>query len=379
VSRREPAVSSEMGDKPIYVTQPSMPPLEEFIPYLEQIWESRILTNGGPIHQQFERALCEYLGIGHIALLNNGTTALMIALKALDLRGEVITTPYSFVATSHALLWNNLTPVFIDINSADLNMDPGRIEEAITADTSAILAVHCYGNPCDVDAIHKIAKAHGLKVIYDAAHAFGVGYQGGSLLNHGDLSVLSFHATKVFTTFEGGAIVCHDVETKRKIDGLKNFGIADHYQSILSHGLNGKMSEVQAAFGLLQLKYVERAIARRREIDGHYRRLLRDVPGIRCLDHTKSGNYSYFPLLVEGEYPLSRDVLHEKLRSRNINARRYFYPLIPEFPMYSTLPSARPENLPVANAVAQKAICLPMYPSLELEDIEQITHLIKQG
>ena len=259
-----------MSEKPIFVTQPYLPPLEEFMPYLQQIWDSRILTNGGPLHQQLEQALCDYLGVKHIALFNNGTIALVTALQALGLSGEVITTPYSFVATAHALLWNGLTPVFVDIEPRTLNLDPAKIEAAITPKTTAILPVHCYGNPCDVDAIQAIADRHGLKVIYDAAHAFGVEDAGGSILRHGDLSVLSFHATKVFNTFEGGAIVCPDVATKRRIDELKNFGIMDEV-TVTAAGLNGKMSEINAAAGLLQLKYIDQMLRHRAEVYRIYR------------------------------------------------------------------------------------------------------------
>ena len=362
---------------PIYVTQPFLPPLEEFLPYLEQIWDSKILTNGGPFHQQLESALCEYLGVEHIALFTNGTIALVTALQALRVTGEVITTPYSFVATSHSLLWNGIKPVFVDINPETLNLDPAKIEAAITPHTTAIMAVHCYGHPCDVEAIQKIADTYNLRVIYDAAHAFGVQDEAGSILRHGDLSVLSFHATKVFNTFEGGAIVCPDEKTKTRIDQLKNFGHVGEV-TVVAPGINGKMSEFNAALGLLQLKYIDQALARRKEIDAVYRNLLAGVKGIRCLQFggEKVANYSYFPILVEADYPISRDDLYHKLKENDIHPRRYFYPLISDFPMYRGLTSAHRDNLPVATAAAQKILCLPIYPALETAQIETITRLI---
>jgi len=348
-----------------FVTQPFLPPLEEFIPYLEKIWESKWLTNGGPFHQELESALSKYLGVEHIALFTNGTIALVTALQALRITGEVITTPYSFVATAHSLLWNSITPVFIDIDPATCNMDPNKIEQAITPRTSAIMPVHCYGNPCDIDRIQQIADIYGLKVIYDAAHAFGITHKGESLLKHGDLSVLSFHATKVFNTFEGGAIVCPDGKTKQRIDYLKNFGHAGEV-TVVAPGINGKMNEVQAAFGMLQLKYIDDAIRQRRAIDILYRELLAGIPGITCLDQRSDtiANYSYFPIFINNNYPISRDELYHLLRENNIYARRYFYPLITEFPMYRGLPSANRGNLPVATDMADKVLCLPIYPDL---------------
>ncbi len=363
--------------KPIYVTQPYLPPLEEFIPYLEQIWGNKWLTNGGPFHQELETALAEYLGVEHIALFTNGTIALVTALQTLRITGEVITTPYSFVATAHSLFWNSITPVFVDIDPETCNLNPDKIEQAITPHTTAIMPVHCYGNPCDVVRIQQIADTYGLKVIYDAAHAFNVRYKGTSLLNHGDLSVLSFHATKVYNTFEGGAIVCPDAKTKQRIDYLKNFGHAGEV-TVMAPGINGKMNEVQAAFGLLQLKYIDEAIARRHEIDTLYRELLVTVPGISCFagrtDSTR--NYSYFPILVNADYPVSRDALYQKLRENNIYARRYFFPLITDFPMYRGLSSANKENLPVATDIALKVLCLPIYPNLSNEDIKEIVYVI---
>lgn len=365
--------------KPVFVTQPSLPPLDEFVPYLEKIWDSKVLTNGGPMHQQLEQALCEHLGVAHLALFTNATVALVTALQALRITGEVITTPYSFVATAHSLLWNGIKPVFVDVDPNTLNMDPARIEAAITPHTTAIMPVHCYGHPCDVEAIQKIADIYNLKVIYDAAHAFGVKCHCGSVLNHGDLSVLSFHATKVFNTFEGGAIVCPDAKTKQRIDHLKNFGFVDEV-TVVAPGINGKMSEFNAALGLLQLKHIGEALARRKEIDAVYREQLAGIPGIHCLGDggEKVANYSYFPILVQPDYPLSRDALHQKLKDQNIYARRYFYPLISDFPMYRGMPSAQRGNLPVAADAAAKVLCLPIYPNLTPIDQERVIRAIKE-
>jgi dTDP-4-amino-4,6-dideoxygalactose transaminase len=363
---------------PIYVTQPYLPPLQEFVPYLEKIWTNKVLTNGGPFHQQLEAALCDYLGVKHLALFTNGTVALVTALQALRITGEVITTPYSFVATAHSLLWNGIKPVFVDIDPHTLNLDPAKIEAAITPQTTAIMPVHVYGHPCDVDAIEAIAKRHNLRVIYDAAHAFGVQCHCGSVLQHGDLSVLSFHATKVFNTFEGGAIVCPDTRTKQRIDQLKNFGFVDE-TTIDSLGVNGKMSEFNAALGLLQLQHIDHALARRQTIDATYREHLRSIRGLRCLEGRGEAraNYAYFPILVGPEYPLSRDALYDKLRAHNIMARRYFYPLISDFPMYTGLPSASAANLPVATRVAQEVLCLPIYPDLSQEQLLGIIALLE--
>ena len=365
--------------KPIYVTQPSLPPLADFIPYLEQIWDSKILTNGGPFHKQFEQALCDYLGVKHVSLFNNGTIALITALKALQITGEVITTPYSFVATAHSLLWNGITPVFVDIDPMTFNLDPSKIEAAITPRTTAIMPVHCYGQPCDVGSIQKIADAHGLKVIYDAAHAFGVQHQGHSLLNHGDLSVLSFHATKAFNTFEGGAIVSDSPETKLQVDRLKNFGFSSE-TSVVEVGINGKMSEFNAALGLLQLKVFQGALQKRKSVDAQYRSELAGIKGIRCLPNVGVGdNYAYFPIMVEREYPLSRDALYQRLRDNNIFSRRYFYPLISDFPMYRDLPSTLAANLGNARSTANQILCLPIYPDLSKKDIARTTDLICTG
>jgi len=352
--------------------------LAEFVQYLEKIWDSKVLTNGGPMHQRLEEELCRYLGVEHIALFTNATIALVTALQALRITGEVITTPYSFVATAHSLLWNGIKPVFVDIDPDTLNLDPARIEAAITPQTTAIMPVHCYGRPCDVDAIQRIADNYNLKVIYDAAHCFGVQCHCGSVLKHGDLSVLSFHATKVFNTFEGGAIVCPDAKTKLRIDQLKNFGFVDE-TTVVAPGINGKMSEVNAAMGLLQLKYLDEALHRRQQIDETYRAALKGVKGLRCVERGAAtrDNFAYFPILVDGEYALTRDELYEKLKQRKIYARRYFYPLISEFPMYRGLPSAHSDNLPVANRVAHKVLCLPIYPALEPEDQRRVIEALK--
>ena len=364
-------------DERIYVTQPHLAPLEDFIPYLQQIWDSKVLTNGGPFHQQFEAALCKYLGVKHLALFTNGTLALLTALQALRVTGEVITTPYSFVATAHSLVWNGIKPVFADVDPLTLNLDPARIEAAITPQTTAIMPVHCYGKPCDVEAIQKIADNYNLKVIYDAAHAFGVQTETGSVLEHGDLAVLSFHATKVFNTFEGGAIICQDAKTKQRIDHLKNFGFVDEV-TVVASGINGKMSEINAAFGLLQLQHIDEALARRAQIDVLYRERLRDVRGIRCLPKAgeKVANHSYFPILVGPDYPISRDALYQKFRDANIYARRYFYPLISDFPIYRGLPSARQDNLPAAHAAAQQVLCLPIFPALTDSMLDRIVGII---
>jgi dTDP-4-amino-4,6-dideoxygalactose transaminase len=364
--------------KPIYVTQPYLPPIEEFAPYLQQIWHNKILTNGGPFHELLERELCEYLGIENISLFTNGTLALVTGLQALRITGEVITTPYSFVATAHSLLWNGIKPVFVDIDRYTLNIDPTKIEAAITPQTTAILPVHCYGYPCDVEAIQRIADRYNLKVIYDAAHAFGVNCHCGSVLNHGDLSVLSFHATKVFNTFEGGAIVCPDAKTKQRIDHLKNFGFVDEL-NVVAPGINGKMSELNAAFGLLQLKHVDAALNRRKGIDIIYRKGLKGVKGITCLHGEKEAatNHSYFPILVQKDYPITRDMLYEKLKASNIYARRYFYPLITDFPMYRSTSSANPDNLPTAADASRKVLCLPIYPALEHDDVNYVIDIIR--
>lgn len=363
----------------IFVTQPYMPPLNEFIPFLEQIWKNKILTNGGPYHQQLEELLCNYLGVKHVSLFSNGTLALITALQALRITGEVITTPYSFVATAHSLLWHGNKPVFVDVEPHTLTIDPLKIEAAITPQTTAIMPVHCYGNPCDVNAIQKIADNYNLRVIYDACHAFGVEDNGGSILRHGDLSCISFHATKVFNTFEGGAIISPDAKTKHRIDHLKNFGFVDE-TTVVAAGINGKMSEINAAFGILQLQHMHTILERRSEIDAAYRKGLNSVQGIVCLPQTASRtrNYSYFPILVNTTYPINRDKLFYKLKSKGINSRRYFYPLISDYPMYRGLPSSNRSNLPVASDAAHKIICLPIYPALTSDQQNLIIRIIAE-
>lgn len=367
-----------MQAKPIYVTQPFLPPLEEFVPYLEKIWQTKTLTNGGPMHQELEAQLASYLGVEHVALFTNGTLALVTALQSLRITGEVITTPYSFVATAHSLMWNGIKPVFVDIDRRSMNINPALIEAAITPSTTAIMPVHCYGNPCDVDAIQKIADTYNLKVIYDAAHAFGVRDAGGSVLRHGDLSVLSLHATKVFHTFEGGAIICPDAKTKQRINQLKNFGFVDEV-TVVATGINGKMSEINAAFGLLQLKHIDDVVAKRKRISDLYRKELSSCEGIWCVEKTTQTfeNHAYFPIVVGNKFPLSRDDLYQALQTHGINGRRYFYPLISNFPAYRGLPSANPSTLPVANDVANHIICLPMFPDLSEDDCLRITKIIK--
>lgn len=368
-----------MNSKPIYVTQPSLPQLSEFNVYLEKIWGNKILTNCGEMHQALEKELCEYLGVEYISLFNNGTIALLTALQALDVKGEVITTPYSFVATAHSLLWNGIAPVFVDIDSSSMNMNPANIEAAITPATTAIMPVHCYGNACDVAGIDRIAKKHDLKVIYDAAHAFAVNdHEGSSLLNYGDLSVLSFHATKVFNTFEGGAIVCQSAAMKKKIDQLKNFGFVDEV-TVVAPGINGKMSEVNAAFGLLQLKTIDAVLARRKQVSEYYRAELAAIPGIKLAggDDFERSNNSYFPILVTEEFPVSRDGLYEQFKEANIFSRRYFYPLISDFPMYKHLRSSADANLPVAKYMAEQVLCLPIHAELTGEDLLRVVTVIK--
>lgn len=364
--------------KIINVTQPFLPNLDEFIPYLENIWESKILSNSGYFHNELESKLCEYLGVEYISLFSNGTLALITALQSLRITGDVITTPYSFVATGHALLWNGIKPIFVDVSSKNLNIDPAKIEAAITPQTTAIVAVHCYGNPCDVNAIQKIADNYNLKVIYDACHAFGVKDANGSILNYGDLSVLSFHATKVFNTFEGGAIICHDLKTKKRLDNLKNFGFIDEV-TIGAPGINGKMSEINASFGLLQLKHMDYVFERRAQIDSKYRSALTGLHGIEILANDPDvifKNNSYFPILIKNSYKLTRDEVFTKLKNKGINARKYFFPLISDFSMYKAFPSSKIDNLPTAYEASRQVICLPIYPALEDSDVDYIINAL---
>lgn len=368
-----------MDKEIITVTSPLLPSLEDFFPYLEDIWKRKWLTNNGYYHQQLEKALCEYLKVSHISLFTNGTLPLIVGLQALQLTGEIITTPFSFVATTHAIHWNNLKPVFVDIDPSTCNIDINKIEAAITSRTTAIMPVHVYGTPCDTDNIQKIADKYGLKVIYDAAHAFGVEINGNSILNNGDLSALSFHATKVYNTIEGGALICRDQEMKQKIDSLKNFGYTDEI-NVSYHGLNGKLDEIRAAYGILNLKQVDKAIEKRHKIAKLYRTLLSDISGIRYLEDLFQvrHNYSYFPIFIDCKlYGKTRDELYMCLKKNKIFGRRYFYPLISKFDMYRNIFQAIPNSLPVAKKIADEVICLPIYPDLGDEVIEYIVDIIK--
>jgi len=377
----EGGITAEHKSKSIYVNQPTLPELEEFIPLLKDIWNSKKLTNFGKYHKQLEKELAEFLGVEYISLFTNGTLALIATLQVMRISGEVITTPYSFVATTHALKWNGITPVFCDIEPATFNLDPNKIENLITPKTTAILPVHIYGNPCNVKKIEEIADTYGLKVIYDSAHAFGVKLNNQSILNFGDLSVLSFHATKIFNTFEGGAIICHDEKTKKRIDYLKNFGFANE-TTVIAPGINAKMNEMQAAIGLLQLKDVETNIQKRKNIAEFYRRSFKNIEGINFLTDMEyvHHNYGYFPIFVDvNEFGSNRDELYYSLIDNNIFARRYFYPLISQFQPYKGLESSKSENLPVAEKVTEQVICLPIYADLEYSDIQKIIDVIKRN
>ena len=362
----------------ITVTSPLLPSLDEFHEMLKEIWERRWITNNGTMHRQLEQALADYLHVPYVSLFTNGTLPLITALQALHINGEVITTPYSFVATTHALWWNGIKPVFVDIDPKSGCLDPDKIEAAITPKTSAIMPVHVYGRPCDVEAIQQIADKYGLRVIYDAAHAFGVEVRGESILNAGDMSTLSFHATKVFNTVEGGAMVMHDAKTKQRIDYLKNFGFAGETE-VVAPGINSKMDELRAAYGLLNLRQVDHAIEARHQVALRYRRALKDVEGITFWDDVPDvrHNYSYFPIFVDaGKYGMTRDELYFKMKEQGVWGRRYFYPLISTFSTYRGLESARPENLPVATRMASEVICLPMHHALSEEDTERVIDLI---
>ena len=362
----------------ITVTSPLLPNLDEFTESLKEIWESKWITNNGQFHQKLEAALAEYLKVPYVSLFTNGTLPLLTALQALRITGEVITTPYSFVATTHALWWNGIKPVFVDIDPSTGNIDPQKIEAAITPRTTAILPVHVYGKPCDTEAIQAIADKYGLKVIYDAAHAFGVEVNGESLLNAGDMSTLSFHATKVFNTIEGGAMVMHDEKTKQRIDYLKNFGFANEVE-VVGPGINSKMDEVRSAYGLLNLKQVDAAIAARQKVAVAYRDALRNVDGISFWDDMPGvrHNYSYFPIFVDAKkYGMTRDELYIKMKDQGVWGRRYFYPLISEFSTYRGLESSRPENLPNAHRMADTVICLPMHHALGEEELNRIIDCI---
>lgn len=362
----------------ITVTSPLLPSLEDYNKLLQEIWKSKWITNNGQFHKQLEEELARFLKVPFISLFTNGTLPLITALQALRITGEVITTPYSFVATTHALWWNGIKPVFVDVDPVTCNLDPSKIEAAITTKTTAIMPVHCYGNPCDTKAIQSIADKYGLKVIYDAAHAFAVEENGESILKQGDLSTLSFHATKVYNTVEGGAMVMHDEQIKRRIDYLKNFGFAGEI-TVVAPGINSKMDELRAAYGILNLKKVESAIERRKKVAKAYREELKDVEGVRFLKDIEGikHNYSYFPIFIDAsKYGRSRDELYEDLKKENIFGRRYFYPLISEFSTYRGLPSATKENLPVAHLLADSVLCLPMHHDLSEEEVERVVNIV---
>lgn len=367
-----------MDNKIITVTSPLLPDLDEFNALLKEIWASKWITNNGSFHKQLEKELAAYLKVPYISLFTNGTLPLITALQALRITGEVITTPYSFVATTHSLWWNGIKPVFVDIDPATGNMDPEKIEAAITPKTTAIMPVHVYGKPCNTKRIKEIADTYGLKVIYDAAHAFGVEVNGESILNAGDMSTLSFHATKVYNTVEGGALVMHDAETKKRIDYLKNFGFANEV-TVVGPGINSKMDEIRAAYGLLNLRQVDAAIEARHKVAIKYREALRGVEGITFFDDMPGvkHNYSYFPIFVDAEkYGMTRDELYFKMKEQNVLGRRYFYPLISEFSTYRGLESARPDNLPNAHKMANTVICLPMHHALSDEDVNRVIEQI---
>lgn len=367
-------------DNMIPVTSPLLPDLDEFHEMLKEIWKSKWITNNGNFHKQLEKELAEYLKVPYLSLFTNGTLPLITALQALHITGEVITTPYSFVATTHALWWNGIKPVFVDIDLATGNMDPEKIEAAITPRTTAIMPVHVYGKPCNTAAIQEIADKYGLKIIYDAAHAFGVEVNGESLLNAGDMSTLSFHATKVYNTIEGGALVMHDEKMKKRIDYLKNFGFADEV-TVVGPGINSKMDEIRAAYGLLNLHQVDAAIEARQKVAIKYRKELRDVAGITFFDDMPDvkHNYSYFPIFVDAsKYGMTRDELYSKMKEQNVLGRRYFYPLISTFSTYRGLDSANPSNLPNAHKMANSVICLPMYHNLRESEIERVINIIRK-
>lgn len=364
--------------KQITVTSPLLPDLDEFNVLLKEIWDRKWITNNGSLHIKLEIELADYLKVPYLSLFTNGTLPLLTALQALDIKGEVITTPYSFVATTHSIWWNGAKPVFVDVDPATGNIDPKCIEAAVTPNTTAIMPVHVYGNPCDVDAIQKIADKHGLKVIYDAAHAFGVEVNGKSILNHGDLSTLSFHATKVYNTIEGGAMIMRNAETKKQIDFLKNFGFADETE-VVGPGINSKMDEVRAAYGLINLRNVDKAIEHRRQVAIRYREVLKDIDGISYFEDMPGvrHNYGYFPIFVDKDsYGMDRDTLYALMKSHNVYGRRYFYPLISDFAIYRDLPSAAPELHPNAQKMADEVICLPIHNSLTQEDVERVLDII---
>lgn len=366
------------SEEPIYVTRPNLPPLEKLQPYLKEIWENKILTNNGPFHQKFEKELDNYLDVNHVNLFTNATIALVVGLQSLRITGEVITTPFSFVATTHALKWNGITPVFCDIEEKTLNINPDKIEALITPRTTAILPVHVYGHPCAAKKIQAIADKYGLKVIYDAAHAFGIKLKNKNLFLEGDMSVLSFHGTKLFNTFEGGAIISKDEKLKKRIDYLKNFGFADEL-TVIAPGINGKMNEFQSAIGLLSLEIVDEEITNRKKVAETYFNLLKDVKGIKVFNNFEGYeyNYAYFPVIIdEKEFGASREKAYDELKKHKIYARRYFYPLISNMPTYRSLPSASKNNLPIANKIAEQVLCLPIYGQIEEKIIKNISKIL---
>lgn len=367
-----------MSEKQITVTSPLLPRKDDFAAMIDEIWSSKWITNNGLFHQRLEKALCEYLKVPYISLFTNGTLPLLTALQALRITGEVITTPYSFVATTHAIWWNGCKPVFVDITQDTCGIDPEKIESAITPKTTAIMPVHCYGKPCDVERVQEIADKYGLRVIYDAAHAFGVEIGGRSVLEHGDMSTLSFHATKVYNTIEGGALVMHDEQTKKRVDYLKNFGFAGETE-VVAPGINSKMDEVRAAYGLLNLNQVDAAIEKRRQVAIRYREALKNVRGIRFFEDMVGvrHNYSYFPIFIDAEaYGMTRDELYFRMKEYGVLGRRYFYPLISTFSTYRGLPSATVDNLPVATRMANEVICLPMHHELSAVDVDRVLNII---
>jgi len=364
------------GSKDLLLMKPFMPPLQDYQKYLERIWQSRQLTNSGQIHAEFEQALCDYLGVEHLSLIANGTLALIIALKALNLKGEIITTPFTSVATAQAIHWNNLKPVFVDINESDFNINISEIESAITPGTSAILPVHVFGNPCDVERIDQLAEKYNLKVLYDAAHCFGVELNSESICNSGDMSVLSFHATKVFNTIEGGAIICHDESTKKYIDALKNTGL-DPAHKLAGYGMNAKLNEFQSAFGMIQLKYIDKVMASRKAASSKYKELLKDIRGIRMPDEKEfvKYNYTYFPVIINTEeFGASRDELAAYLEGKKIFTRKYFYPLVSDFPEFSIY---KTRDLPVAEKIAVSILCLPLFPDITSDEIAAVADSIR--
>ena len=369
-----------MNKEIITVTSPLLPDLEEFHDLLKEIWASKWITNNGSFHQQLEKELAAYLKVPYLSLFTNGTLPLITALQALHVKGEVITTPYSFVATTHSIWWNGMKPVFADIDPRTCNLDPEKIESAITRNTTAIMPVHCYGKPCDIKGIQEVADKYGLKVIYDAAHAFGLEVDGESILNAGDMSTLSFHATKVYNTVEGGALVMHDEKMKRRVDYLKNFGFKNE-EEVVAPGINSKMDEIRSAYGILALRKVDEAIQARRAVAVQYRQGLKDIPGISFFEDMPGvkHNYSYFPIFVDAaEYGMTRDELYLKLKENNVIGRRYFYPLISTFGTYRGLPSADPKNLPVATRMADTVVCLPMHHELSVEDVQRTIDIIRK-